>query len=452
MEVDQIAGGIAYRRHATIADSVFTIEKTERSVVAEFPARDAPAQQAALRMLSDRPASILMPGAYRYTGSDIAAVRADVPTTSSGYVRRAKVFLSRDMQKEALLDYDKAVELDPNNVYAWANRGITRVQVGDLAGARSDLASAEAIEPAFVQNAIGRGMLADAERRPRDAVEAYTRALEQEPDNRFAIEHRAAAYASLGDTERALADRTSVIKKRPDDADGYVDRGLLFLDKREYDSAIADFDKAHSLDPSSEWSLANRGLARVWKGDFAAAVSDLDAALKINPRNAVVFRARGLMAQQKGDWRDAIAAYTTAFQLDPNSGFALGHRAQAARSAGDNDAAIRDAAAAIKLQPAWVEMYLLRAHALRSQGRQDEALAEAAAVTAANPEDVYAHVIAANIYSRFHKDAEASTDFSLCSWRRSWRCSAPSAVPVTPSALSVRPPAPMIPSVAKSSR
>lgn len=34
MEVDQTAGGIEYRRHASIASGVFTIEKTERSVVA----------------------------------------------------------------------------------------------------------------------------------------------------------------------------------------------------------------------------------------------------------------------------------------------------------------------------------------------------------------------------------------------------------------------------------
>jgi Flp pilus assembly protein TadD len=100
-----------------------------------------------------------MPAGYKYSGSDIAAVQADVPTTSSGYVGRAKIFINRGMVKEALLDYDKAVELDPNNVYAWANRSITRVQVGDLAGARSDLAKAEAIDPSFVQNGIGRGCL-----------------------------------------------------------------------------------------------------------------------------------------------------------------------------------------------------------------------------------------------------------------------------------------------------
>lgn len=408
IEVDQTAGGIEYRRHASIANGVFTIEKTERSVIAEFPAKDAPAHQAALRMLNDRPASVRMPAGYKYSGSDIATVQADVPTTSSGYVQRAQVFINRGMTKEALLDFDKAVELDPNNVSAWANRGMTRAQVGNLAGARSDLARAEAIDPAFAQNGIGRGMLAEVERRPRDAVEAYTRALEQEPDNRYALVHRAAAYGSLGDVQRALDDLTTIIEKSPDDPDAYVDRGNFFADHQEYDYAIADFDKAHALDPSSEWPLAGRGMARAGKQDFAAAASDIDAAATINPKNAVIFRARGLMAQQMGAWQDAIAAYTSALQLEPADSFALGHRAQAAKAAGDNDTALRDAAAAIKLEPEVVELYLLRANILRSQGREAEAIAEAAAVTTANPDNSYAHVVAARIYSAFHKDAEAT--------------------------------------------
>lgn len=407
MEVDQTAGGIEYRRHASIANSVFTIEKTERSVVTEFPAKDAPAEQAALRMLSDRPASVRMPAGYKYSGSDIAAVQADVPTTSSGYVGRAKVFINRGMRREALLDYDKAVELDPNNVYAWANRAITRVQAGNLAGARSDLDKAEAIDSAFIQNWIGRGMLADVERRPRDAVEAYTRALEQEPDNSYAIKHRAAAYSSLGDTQKALADLTSIVENSPDDTYAYVDRGNFFLDQREYDKAIADFDKAHLLEPSNEWPLANRGIAQVWKRDFGAAASDLDAAAKINPKNVVVFRARGMMAQHKGAWQDAIAAYTSALQLEPASGFTLSHRAEASFAAGDNEAALRDATAAIKQKPGWIDLYLFRANVLRRQGKEVEAIAEATAVTTANPDSSYAHVVAANIYSAFHQDTEA---------------------------------------------
>jgi tetratricopeptide (TPR) repeat protein/transglutaminase-like putative cysteine protease len=410
LDVDQTTAGLQYRRSATIKDDIFTIVKTERSVTPEFQAKDASAAQAALRTLADRPANLRKPLGYEASETEIAAARANTPENAFEFGRRAGLFVDQGMQKEALADYSKAIELNPSSVWALSNRGITRVQVGDLAGARADLEKAESLDPTYVQVFVGRGMLADVEHRPKDAIDAYTKALQREPDNDYALTQRAAAYAALGDHDKAVADRVAkadaAVAANPDTASPYVDRGNLMLDIRRFDDAIKNFDKALSLEPANGMAMADRGLARAWKGDVEAASNDLNAASAIDPKNVVVFRARGLIAQQKGAWRDAIAAYTSALQLEPNSGFALGHRAEAARSAGDNDAALRDAAAAIKLQPGWIEMYLLRANALRSQGKQNEALAEAAAVTAANPQNSYAHVVAANIYSTFHRDAD----------------------------------------------
>lgn len=407
IEVDQTTAGIHYRRHATIAGDVFTIEKSERAVVPEFAAADAPAAQAALRALADRPARLRRPRGYEATDKEVAAASATTPTTSGDYGERASLFVGRGMRKEAVADYGKAIALDPGNVWAWSNRGITRIQLGDLAGARADLDKAAAIDPAYVQVFIGRGMLADLEHGPEEAISAYTRALQSEPGNGYALEKRAAAYVARGDREHAEADLTAAIAASPDNAARYVNRGNLMLDAERYGEAIKDFDAASAIDPRNVWALANRGLARAWTGDVAAATKDLDAAAAIDPENAVVFRARGVLAQRKGAPREAIAAYTRALAIDPASGFALGHRAKAHRAAGDDAAALRDAAAAIGQIPGWAQMYLLRANIFRGQGRQAAALAEAAAVAAANPKDVYAQVTAANIYVALHRDAEA---------------------------------------------
>lgn len=411
MEVDQTAGGIEYRRHATIENGIFVIEKTERSVIPEFPAKDAQAEQAALRTLADKTATLRMPASYAYTGRDVAAVRAEVPTTSSGYVGRAKAFINRGMRKEALLDYDKAVELDPGNVYAWSNRAITRIQAGDLVGARADLEKSEAIDPEFVQNFIGRGMLADAERHPDAAVDAYTKALAKEPDNNYALEHRAGAYQTMGKTEKALVDFSTIIERDKDDARGYVIRGNYYLDLGRYDEAIADFNRASAIDPNNEWAIASRAMANAWKQDRDAAMKDLEVAAKINPRNSVMWRARGLLAQQKGDAGAAINAYSESLKVEPESGFALGHRAQANVMAGNQDAALVDAAAALELQPDWIDLYLLRANIYRRRGDLKATALEADRAISKNPEDAHAYVVAANIYSATDRDADAMKAF-----------------------------------------
>lgn len=411
MEVDQKAGGIEYRRHATIENGIFVIEKTERSVIPEFPAKDAQAEQAALRTLADKNATLRMPASYAYTGKDVAAVRAEVPITSSGYVSRAKAFINRGMRKEALLDYDKAIELDPGNVYAWSNRGITRIQAGDVVGARADLEKSEAIDPEFVQNFIGRGMLADAERHPDAAIDAYTKALVKEPDNDYALEHRARAYQAIGNADKALADFSTAIEKDKEDAGGYVTRGNYYLDIRRYDEAIADFNRASAIDPTNEWAMANRAMAHVWKQDRDAAMKDLEAAAKINPQNPVILRARGLLAQQKGDAPAAISAFSESLKAEPESGFALGHRAQANVMAGNLDAALTDAAEALKLQPDWIDLYLLRANIYRRRGDLTATALEADLAISNNPKDAQAYVVAANIYSAANRDADAMKAF-----------------------------------------
>jgi tetratricopeptide (TPR) repeat protein len=407
MEVDQTAGGIQYRRHATISGDVFTIEKTERSIAPEFAAKDAPAAQAALRALMDRTASLRQPPGYRSTDKDIAAARGDTPKTADNYVDRAAIFMERGLRKEALLDLDKALELDPGDVLGWSNRAFTRVLTGDLAGAKTDLDKAESLDPGFVQNFIGRGLLADAENRPLDAIAAYTKALQLEPKNGRALRLRAAAYAALRDGEHAVADRTAAIAVSPDDSSAYLDRGNLFLHLKRFDEAIKDFDHALSLDPQGVRALADRGLTYALKGSLEMAARDLDAANAIDPKSAAVFRARGVIAQQKGASRDAVSAYTTALEFEPNNSFATGNRAAALHDIGDNDGALRDSAAALKQAPGWIDLYLLRANIFLRQAKPTDALAEAIAVETANPDVSYAHVVAASIYSGLHKDAEA---------------------------------------------
>ncbi len=410
MEVNETAGGIEYRRHAKITGDTFSIEKTERSLVPEFPAKDAPAEQAHLRMLADRVATLKMPGDYVYSGKDIAAVRADVPTTADGYINRASIFIDRGLRKDALDDYDKAVQIDPNNVSAWANRGITRVQVGDLAGAKSDLVKAESIDPTFVQNAIGLGMLAEAEHRRTDAVAAYTLVLKRDPGNIYARRQRAWNYAMLGESDAALADFNAAIERNRDSSQGYLDRGDRYLDLGRYDDALSDFDHAVALAPDS-WALAHRGLAYVWKGRYEDGGRDLDAASKLDPKNAIVFRARGLMAERQGDYDKAVLAYTTALEIEPGNIFALQERAKVNSAAGHNEAALKDAESVLALRPDRIDLRTFRAGIFYEQHREADGLLEAARLESLVPHIGYAFVAAANIYATFHKDTEAMADY-----------------------------------------
>jgi tetratricopeptide (TPR) repeat protein len=51
--------------------------------------------------------------------------------------------------KEAVLDCDKAIELDPGDEYAYNNRGMAKYQLLDIKGALSDFEKATELNPKF---------------------------------------------------------------------------------------------------------------------------------------------------------------------------------------------------------------------------------------------------------------------------------------------------------------
>ncbi|WP_179504487.1 MULTISPECIES: tetratricopeptide repeat protein [unclassified Sphingomonas] len=411
MDVDQTVAGFEYHRHGAVKDGVFTIESTERSIAPEFPSSEAVDAQATLRALTARTATLRKPAGYKASASEVAASLATTPSSAAEYRQRASLLMQQGRRKEALADFDKAVALDPGDVSGWANRAVIRIQDGDLPGAHADLARALALDPGFVQVFIAQGMLADAEHRPNDALAAYTKALQREPGQAFALHQRAAAHTALGQDEEASADRLAAAEAMaaadPGNARAYGEKGNVELDEGKFDAAIFDFDKALELEPNNAMALADRGLAWVWKDDKVAAERDLDAAFALDPKNPVIFRARGLMAERSNRLADAIAAYTASLKIEPTNAFALEHRARLAYGVGDSAMAERDTAAAIAQRPHAIGLYLLRANVLRGLGRDQDVLAVARSVEAANPAVNYAHVVAANIYSALHRDTDA---------------------------------------------
>lgn len=343
-EIDQITGGVHYKRHATIQNNVYAIEKTERSTVPEIPADAAPAAQIALRALFEKAARVEKPMGYATTDADLAAARADEPTTSGDYVSRALVFLGRGMRAEALKDYDKATALDPTNVYAWANRAITRVQAGDYAGARADFAKSDAINPRFGQTFIARGMLADVENRPADAVAAYTSALKSEPGDDYSLDHRAAAYARLGDVDHAIADMTARVEALPDNP--YVLTRRANYEAEMGRSTVAESDYARALaiksDPTIYLDRARHRGVRDPKGRQA----DIAAAFSLEPADAGVLIASGELAAGDGDFAKASKFYTQAIARAPENVAILIARGIVFARSGDMAAADRDFAAA----------------------------------------------------------------------------------------------------------
>jgi tetratricopeptide (TPR) repeat protein len=120
----------------------------------------------------------------------------------------------------------------------------------------------------------------------KDAVDYYTKQLDQEPSNDQWFAFRGIAWHRQGKTEEALKDYAEAIRLRPKAGSWHANRGLIYMGAKKLDEAIADFTTAIDL-TENETAFLNRGLAYSRKKEYAKAAADYAAAIERNPDSAV---------------------------------------------------------------------------------------------------------------------------------------------------------------------
>jgi tetratricopeptide (TPR) repeat protein len=125
----------------------------------------------------------------------------------------------------------------------------------------------------------------------RNAVQAYTQAIQL--DSRFlpAYEERASGYLNLKHYPQALRDYDKILALDPDNITAYSDRGLAKLETGQYLSATLDFDDAIRRKDEHDSFLPNlyeyRGDAHVKLGYYREAISDYSKAIESQLANEI---------------------------------------------------------------------------------------------------------------------------------------------------------------------
>ena len=144
------------------------------------------------------------------------------------FVAEDKIFLANQKVEEANRlwergDYNgaiklcnEAIELNPNNEWAYSRRGTAYF---------------------------------DGLKQYDAAIRDYNKALELNPNMSAAYFYRGNAYGNSGQYERALQDYNKAIELNPNSAKIYHNRGICYFYIGQYEQAIQNLDKAISLGP-----------------------------------------------------------------------------------------------------------------------------------------------------------------------------------------------------------
>ena len=297
------------------------------------------------------------------------------PNNVSAYNNRGVAYDKKVEVDRAIQDFNTAIQLNPDYAAVYTNRGAVYNKKGDIDRAIADFDTAIDLKPDYAAAYTNRGNAYNKKGAFDHAILDFTQAIQLKPDHAIAYNNRGIAYDEKGDFDRAIKDFTQAIQLNPNYAKAYSSRGDAYNRKGDFDRAIENCNKAIQLNPDYAKAYSNRGTAYINKGDFDRAIADFDTAIDLNP-DAIAYNNRGIAYGSKGDFDRAIKDFTQAIQFNPNYVIAYSNRGTACINKGGFNQAIENYTKAIELNPDFADAYTNRGEAWLHLKEWDKAKAD----------------------------------------------------------------------------
>jgi tetratricopeptide (TPR) repeat protein len=259
----------------------------------------------------------------------------------------------------AILEWAKALAMEPNDAHALNNYGQTLARAGSTDRAIAEFRKAIAVKPEYPEAENNLAFVFAGVGRPSDALEHYRMAIEEKPayaeahnnlghvlteqgnmdkaieqfqqaltiNPDYAAAHNGLGFA-LASTNRldgAADEYRHAIEADPKYADAYNNLGVVMARQRRVDDAIEDFNKAIELDPACVGAESNLGHAMLAKDRVDEAIPHLVKAVDANSNSAELHTDLGTAFAERSRLDDAIPEFERALQISPNMVRAQSH-------------------------------------------------------------------------------------------------------------------------------
>jgi tetratricopeptide (TPR) repeat protein len=154
--------------------------------------------------------------------------------------------------REALMAYNKAIELNPDYAVAYAGRGQLEIKMHNYFGAIGDCQKALSMDPKLTGMYYCIGYAKEQIGDHEGSQLAYTKEIEHNSKNAEAFVGRAYVRQMLKEQKGALQDFNQAILIKPDSLpDVYMARGLLKINMNDKNGGCLDLHHSFSLRPDS---------------------------------------------------------------------------------------------------------------------------------------------------------------------------------------------------------
>ncbi|KAF9428379.1 TOM (translocase of outer membrane) complex component [Podila epigama] len=235
-------------------------------------------------------------------------------------MRGTFTFLMGD-SKKALVDFDKAIEIDPNYVQTYIKRGSIFMEQADAARTFQEFETAISIDAKDPNIYYHRGQVHFITGDYESAGKDYIKSIELEPTFVFSHIQYGVSLYKLGKISDAFGIFKDALKEFPESGEVNNYYGELLLDQQQFDEAFMRFDKAIKLKPSNPLPYINKALLVFqWKQDPTGAEKLCLQSLEADPECDVAIATLGQLFLQQGKIERAIEYFNKAIDMARTEG------------------------------------------------------------------------------------------------------------------------------------
>jgi tetratricopeptide (TPR) repeat protein len=308
-------------------------------------------------------------------------IKARESSPNQQLLNKAESLRSAGNFNEALPLFDQLIALALRQIdkSVFNNRGLTRLETGDIYGAIAD----------------------------------FKYALEKDSTTAVSYNNLGMAKTKLGDANGAYADYSKAIKIDSTQGIFFSNRGMLLYDADNFQEADNDLRRSLLLDSTLAVSCYYRGLIGQQRENYSDTTAGFfNKAIKLEPTNQIYRNDRGLFWWNKKAYKAAQADFQEVIKQQPTYNPAYYNLAMLCQEEKKTDEAIRYMKEAIRLAPEKDFYYHNLGQMLFTKGNYKEALTASSKAIEMNDEKAGFYDLRGEIYERLGKTSEALDDYT----------------------------------------
>eukprot|EP01103_Thecamoeba_quadrilineata_P021503 TRINITY_DN98_c0_g2_i1.p1 TRINITY_DN98_c0_g2~~TRINITY_DN98_c0_g2_i1.p1 ORF type:complete len:481 (-),score=80.93 TRINITY_DN98_c0_g2_i1:1441-2883(-) len=228
-----------------------------------------------------RGTSLALQGQLQMAINDFTSAIEIQPTCVDAWKRRGQSRAANGLDNEALQDLTHALDLQ-KDADSFQQRGLVLYKMKNFNKALMDFKSAATTDPTNKFSWNHMGLCLNVTGYPLQAIEAYKKALEIDPNLKEALVNTAQAYKDYGDFPNAESFFTKALDKDPTYVHGYQMRGLARYAVGKHKDALSDLKRCLDIDPQHKECRLMSGVIKQGMGMFRSAIADYDISVNVH--------------------------------------------------------------------------------------------------------------------------------------------------------------------------